>query len=400
MVFFWFSLFGCQDVSVIKLDKEGDSPGECSDGADNDSDDLFDCNDDDCFGSIECSEDTSVHSEIEGDESGECSDGIDNDNDGYIDCNDSGCNEDPDCGSSPNNLAPNPPIVSVHPDRPRNSEDISCQIDTGSTDPEGDTVTYSFLWYKNDIDTGLSSESIAASMTAPGDTWRCEVTPNDGQLDGDPGMDSRIIHPDCLVHMDEDWNSGPSNWSNWTGDWSIQNGEAHMFRTSTEWASATYGLSRLETGAFEMSARLTLLPGNPNFDQSSVVAVCILDSNGTNIEVPGVGIMGDGYCIQLSDSTQDNSIKGAFFLKNDIASSIPSRIKLSQEFDPDKNTSHALNLTRDLDGNFEFFFNGNSLGSINDTAISTFDTLLILGGQNTHAENGGRIDDVYFEGCP
>ena len=36
---------------------EGDLAGECSDGADNDQDGLFDCDDDDCTGSSECDED-------------------------------------------------------------------------------------------------------------------------------------------------------------------------------------------------------------------------------------------------------------------------------------------------------------------------------------------------------
>ena len=34
---------------------EGDDPGECTDGADNDRDDYFDCDDSDCFGSPDCS---------------------------------------------------------------------------------------------------------------------------------------------------------------------------------------------------------------------------------------------------------------------------------------------------------------------------------------------------------
>ena len=35
---------------------EGDEPGECSDGADNDQDGLFDCNDPNCAGAAFCSE--------------------------------------------------------------------------------------------------------------------------------------------------------------------------------------------------------------------------------------------------------------------------------------------------------------------------------------------------------
>ena len=37
-------------------DYEGDEPGECSDGADNDRDSLWDCDDPDCAGSPDCSE--------------------------------------------------------------------------------------------------------------------------------------------------------------------------------------------------------------------------------------------------------------------------------------------------------------------------------------------------------
>lgn len=37
-------------------DYEGDEPGECSDGADNDRDSLWDCDDPDCAGSPDCAE--------------------------------------------------------------------------------------------------------------------------------------------------------------------------------------------------------------------------------------------------------------------------------------------------------------------------------------------------------
>ena len=41
-------LTGCNE------DIEGNEPGECSDGADNDSDSYFDCNDSDCYGAPDC----------------------------------------------------------------------------------------------------------------------------------------------------------------------------------------------------------------------------------------------------------------------------------------------------------------------------------------------------------
>ena len=133
---------------------------------------------------------------------------------------------------------------------------------------------------------------------------------------------------------------------------------------------------------------------------SQLVAVCVVDSSGSYVDITGVGSQGNGYCIQLSDSTMNNSKQGAFFIKNDILSSATSRIQVSQEFDPGKNSPNALRLSRDLDGNFDFYINGNWIGSKNDTAITTYDRLVIVGGQDTHADNGGSIDDIYFEGCP
>lgn len=121
-----------KDETDVRAEPEGAYSGECSDGADNDFDGDYDCNDLDCAGAPDCFEsdcddgadndrdgdydcddsdcadqeecqgttDTSDTGEVdtyEGDEAGECSDGIDNDNDGDIDCDDADCSGAPDC---------------------------------------------------------------------------------------------------------------------------------------------------------------------------------------------------------------------------------------------------------------------------------------------------------------
>ena len=54
-VFLLFALFsGCGEA--YDVDIEGDVDGECSDSEDNDSDELFDCDDPDCETSAECEE--------------------------------------------------------------------------------------------------------------------------------------------------------------------------------------------------------------------------------------------------------------------------------------------------------------------------------------------------------
>ena len=68
---------------------EGQSPGDCDDGMDNDSDGLTDCDDDGCLDASEC--------DTEWLDDGDCSDEEDNDDDGLIDCDDSDCAGSGDC---------------------------------------------------------------------------------------------------------------------------------------------------------------------------------------------------------------------------------------------------------------------------------------------------------------
>ena len=117
------------DDDDATVNYEGDEPGECSDGADNDQDGLFDCDDPNCAGSPDCADDDDATSDdddttpsddddstplddddstplddddatdtFEGDEPGECADGIDNDGDFLTDCDDPTCNLTPECG--------------------------------------------------------------------------------------------------------------------------------------------------------------------------------------------------------------------------------------------------------------------------------------------------------------
>ena len=46
------------DVSVITNEAEGDDPGECADGADNDKDGYYDCDDADCETAPDCIEES------------------------------------------------------------------------------------------------------------------------------------------------------------------------------------------------------------------------------------------------------------------------------------------------------------------------------------------------------
>ena len=89
----------CQDITVRESPElEGDEPGECDDGADNDADGLFDCNDDDCAGAPVCQcEDTDADGVCDADDA--CPDGddsIDTDGDGAADACDPCPDDAPD----------------------------------------------------------------------------------------------------------------------------------------------------------------------------------------------------------------------------------------------------------------------------------------------------------------
>jgi len=85
------------------------------------------------------------------------------------------------------NHPPTAPDVKLRPRHPRESDAITCTA-SGSTDPDGDRVTYRYQWYKDDmLQPGLTNRTLAAKWTAAGERWKCVVTPTDGKDDGPSG---------------------------------------------------------------------------------------------------------------------------------------------------------------------------------------------------------------------
>jgi len=91
---------------------------------------------------------------------------------------------------------------------PADRSGLVCLIDEDSVDDDGDAVTYSieWSWYSEDGPDGSEDLPISETDTTilPGDTvpgihldwgetWVCEVTPNDGEEDGEPGTASYEI---------------------------------------------------------------------------------------------------------------------------------------------------------------------------------------------------------------
>ncbi len=92
------------------------------------------------------------------------------------------------------NSPPTAPVVSITPEDPGTTDDLTVQVDTASSDDDGDDITYSYAWYEGDVlHPDLITDTAPASRTAKDKVWKCLVTPNDGTADGDSGEDSVTV---------------------------------------------------------------------------------------------------------------------------------------------------------------------------------------------------------------
>jgi hypothetical protein len=89
----------------------------------------------------------------------------------------------------------NPPSraqIELTPGKPKTTDDL--HVKATSTDLEYDQITYQYLWYKNDVyQDDLLGTVVNWSYTNKGETWRCEVIPNDGNLNGDGPSNSTSV---------------------------------------------------------------------------------------------------------------------------------------------------------------------------------------------------------------
>jgi len=125
---------------------------------------------------------------------------------------------------------PTAPTVDVTPDTPLIIDYLVVDV-SGSTDVDGDAVTYSYHWEKNGTHQPALDDqaTVPAAQTSSGETWTCTVTPiADGQA-GPTSQDSVTItnsaptvaavdlSPDPALTTD-DLLASPSGWSDADGD--------------------------------------------------------------------------------------------------------------------------------------------------------------------------------------
>ncbi|MCP4868524.1 MAG: hypothetical protein GY898_07375 [Proteobacteria bacterium] len=239
---------GCSDVTVHQPpEREGDDPGECYDGADNDGNGLFDCDDPDCSGAVECAENdppsTPEISISPADPTTEDTllciiDVASSDPDGHavsyryfwtVDGSDAGVEDaNVDAGQttrgeawlctvipedefgaaggsasatvSIGNAPPTRPEIGIEPSEPTPFDPLQCTLHEPSTDPDGDDISYTYDWYKNGAPMGFGPEGVPWEQTEAPDEWACVVTPNDGLVDGPSAEHLVTVHVDVLPH--------------------------------------------------------------------------------------------------------------------------------------------------------------------------------------------------------
>ena len=80
------------------------------------------------------------------------------------------------------NLPPKPPKIKLSNIKPTSIDELECLIEKDGIDPDGDSLSYVYEWYKNGKKAKKGDSKITSSETNKGDIWKCNVRSDDGEL--------------------------------------------------------------------------------------------------------------------------------------------------------------------------------------------------------------------------
>ena len=80
------------------------------------------------------------------------------------------------------NTPPSEPSINLGPTPADTTNTLSCQA--SSSDPDGQTVGYTYQWYQGSIITSYVYSTLPSTATAKNQIWTCMVTPDDGLTQG------------------------------------------------------------------------------------------------------------------------------------------------------------------------------------------------------------------------
>ena len=195
------------------------------------------------------------------------------------------------------NQPPTQPTVSISPAAPVTTDDLVC-TSSDSTDANGDTVTYSYEWYKDSVEqTGLTTDTIAASYTSRGETWTCTVTPNDGYADGTADSDEvTILNSAPVANAGSDQSvsinatvtlngsaSSDADSDSLTYSWSQASGTASVTLSDSTAASPTFTTATAGTYTFSLTV-------NDGTDTSAADSVTITVTDAKTLHVGSITV--------------------------------------------------------------------------------------------------------------
>lgn len=85
------------------------------------------------------------------------------------------------------NTEPSAPLVVINPNAPLTDDSLVAIISAGSSDDDGDTVTYNYEWRRNSVPFAAAGAVVSAGTTVRGEVWQVDVTPDDGYGQGPVG---------------------------------------------------------------------------------------------------------------------------------------------------------------------------------------------------------------------
>lgn len=93
------------------------------------------------------------------------------------------------------NSPPGAPQVVIEPEVAYTRDELTCRVIVPSIDPDGDEVTYTYAWWRNDKPLPGASEpgKLPPTVTTNRDRFKCSATPSDGTAKGPPASAERVI---------------------------------------------------------------------------------------------------------------------------------------------------------------------------------------------------------------
>ena len=92
------------------------------------------------------------------------------------------------------NGLPTQPVVEMLPEPAYTNDQLSVNISTPSTDPEGSSINYSYEWLLGGVvQSSYIASTLPSSATSKNQQWTVRVIPNDGTVDGTAGEASITI---------------------------------------------------------------------------------------------------------------------------------------------------------------------------------------------------------------